>query len=503
VKKIFVIILTAPVLAALAVCAIMISCTTPSIKAPVLPPVPKQEPITEEPAVMPLASTPAEEIMETDEPEEKSLVFHTEPTIIPMEAPEPEQAVEPELVVQPELSVEPELPVQPERAPPEPPPLQAEIPPEIPSTVPPVAATPPPVTVPPAAVPPPPVTVPPAVVPPVTAPPAVVTPTPPPPATVQASEPEPPPPEEQERPLSQERPSPAIPDMPFQPVSVIPEPAEKDLAYSRTVHAVIGQYIEIPFRGAGWVYLGEFGSRRGVSYDSRRMEPEGMSFIFRTEAEGTYSLKFNRQDFIHDRILNDYVKVIVEQPPEITGSSWVNPQLRPDRVYASPRWPTAVDPEGTARTNPERNTEQSAVPAVSAPAAPAAAAPTIGTTSPTGTASPAGTASPTATVPTTTVPATAASYADLLKNAQEEYNSGRIAGALRYLDQLMSLYPGGSDEAYWLYGQSLEANNEATRDIRLALDYYRRLVREFPQSSRYNEARRRIAYLERFYFNIQ
>ena len=92
---------------------------------------------------------------------------------------------------------------------------------------------------------------------------------------------------------------------------------------------------------------------------------------------------------------------------------------------------------------------------------------------------------------------------DLLKKAREEYNAGRIAGALGTLDQFMTRYPGGSDEAYWLYGQSLEANNEATRDIRLALDYYRRLVREFPQSSRYSDAQRRIAYLERFYFSIQ
>jgi outer membrane protein assembly factor BamD (BamD/ComL family) len=92
---------------------------------------------------------------------------------------------------------------------------------------------------------------------------------------------------------------------------------------------------------------------------------------------------------------------------------------------------------------------------------------------------------------------------DWIRRAREEYDGGRIAGALNALDQFMRYYPGGSDEAYWLYGQSLEANNETTRDIRRSLEYYRRLVREYPQSSRYDEARRRIAYLERFYFNIQ
>jgi outer membrane protein assembly factor BamD (BamD/ComL family) len=77
-----------------------------------------------------------------------------------------------------------------------------------------------------------------------------------------------------------------------------------------------------------------------------------------------------------------------------------------------------------------------------------------------------------------------------------------IPQALSILDQYREIYPVGSDEAWWLYGQLLEANSPS-RDVRSALDYYRRLVREYPQSPRFDEARRRIAYLERYYFNIQ
>jgi len=347
------------------------------------------------------------------------------------------------------------------------------------------------------------------------------TPPPVPPALVRPSEPLPPPPPEREDP------SIVIPDFPFEPVSAIPDPEESNLPYSRTVRALTGQYIEIPFRGPGWVYLGEFGSRRGVSYDSRRMESEGMTFIFRADTEGTYSLKFTRQDFVRDYILNDYVKVIVEEHPAVTGSSWSNSQVRPERVSATPRWPLPTDPQGTARMPEEQNNQASTPPTPAqqppAPPTPAPAPPAgqtgrntagqnTGTTAqpPAGQASPPPPAStPPATPPDTTVAtantATADSAAseDWLRKAREEYNAGRIANALWNLDQFMLRFPGGSDEAFWLYGQSLEANNEATRDIRLALDYYRRLVREFPQSSRHDDARRRIVYLERFYFNIQ
>lgn len=70
------------------------------------------------------------------------------------------------------------------------------------------------------------------------------------------------------------------------------------------------------------------------------------------------------------------------------------------------------------------------------------------------------------------------------------------------MDTMQQRYPAGTDEAWWLYGQLLEANSPS-RDIRLAMDYYRRLTKEYPQSPRAGDAQRRIAYLERYYFNIR
>jgi TolA-binding protein len=91
---------------------------------------------------------------------------------------------------------------------------------------------------------------------------------------------------------------------------------------------------------------------------------------------------------------------------------------------------------------------------------------------------------------------------EYLRRAREEFDAGRVAAAIGVLDQFRDRFPAGSDEAWWLYGQLYEANS-SRRDIRTALDYYRRLMREYPQSSRYNDARRRVAWLERYYINIQ
>jgi TolA-binding protein len=311
----------------------------------------------------------------------------------------------------------------------------------------------------------------------------------------------------------------------MEPVREAPEAGP---VYSRIVRVTVGQLVEIPFRGSGWVYLGELGSRRGIVYDSRRLDPEGQSFIFRAEAAGTYALKFYKQDFIRDYILNDYVQVIVGEAPE-SGAGWFKPPADRGRVTAEPRWPT-VSEEAEARRQAGVS-GAGPVPAEAAGGEPGPAAPAE---SPGGADSPAVSEGPGAADPpgpelrvpgitdegiVSVVPPAAAgpppveepragaepprqSPEEYLKKAREEFDAGRVASAISVLDQFREHFPSGSDEAWWLLGQFHEANSPS-RDIRSALDYYRRLVREYPQSSRYNDARRRIAYLERFYINIQ
>jgi tetratricopeptide (TPR) repeat protein len=239
----------------------------------------------------------------------------------------------------------------------------------------------------------------------------------------------------------------------------------------------------VPFRGAGWVYLGEENSRRGIPYVSRRTDPDGQSFIFRLDEIGEYVLRFYKQDFIRDYILNDHVRVIVEDAPG--GDSFFYPE-DPAGLVAEPRWPP---PENQAGPADSRETPPAAGPRDGQPPDAAGAA-----------------------VPGGALPGAAGSGGDdstgesrpaaLLGRAREAYGAGRFPEALDALDEFRSNFPLGSDEAWWLYGQLLESAGPQ-RDIRRALEYYRRLIQEYPQSPRCDDARRRIAYLERFYFNIR
>jgi tetratricopeptide (TPR) repeat protein len=254
------------------------------------------------------------------------------------------------------------------------------------------------------------------------------------------------------------------------------------------------------------VYLGEEDAKRGISYTTRRLDAEGQSFIFRADAAGTYGLQFYRQDFIRDYIINDHVRIIVEDGPALSAEF---PPLDRGRVIAEPRWPELP---GT-----ETSTPAGAGESAGAGTAGAGAEESAGTEGAAGETAlrpviqdegivpvaPAAAVTPRGPVPEGTAELSPESLPeDYMARARREYEAGRVREALAVLDQFRERFPLGSDEAWWLYGQILEANSPV-RDIRSALEYYRRLIREYPQSARYAAARQRIAYLERYYFDIR
>jgi hypothetical protein len=245
--------------------------------------------------------------------------------------------------------------------------------------------------------------------------------------------------------------------------------------------------------------LGESDSKRGINYNTRRLDPEGQTFIFQALEAGTYGLKFYRQDFIRDYLVNDLVTLIVEDAP--LDSPGFGVPVDRGRVIAEPRWPTIPgEPSPVTETAPPVPPDRAGS-ANTRDTAPGETAPAVLPVSP-----PAPGASSPAAIPETEAPPSMlppeTPAEEYLRRAREEYEADHIPEAVAILNQFMARFPLGSDEALWLYAQLYEKQGPF-RNIRLSLDYYRRLVNEYPQSNRYNDSRRRISYLERYYINIQ
>lgn len=310
--------------------------------------------------------------------------------------------------------------------------------------------------------------------------------------------------------------------LPELPARIAPTTTEETVLFSRKVRATVGQLVEVPFNGTGWVFLGELGSRKGLPYDSRRLDAEGQSFVFRAEAAGIFALKFYKQDFVQDYILNDYVQVTIAELPGLTSIGGFNAPRDRGRVVAEPRWPSS-DRESVDRNSATVHSEPVATPMSAVSAGESAAVgdivvessvtpvippPAANSSENVNTGSSVPQAAPETTGSSSSVPPGAPSFPETalpeeyLDRARREYEAGTVGVALQVLDLFRERFPAGSDEAWWLYGRALEAAGP-NRDIKSSLGFYKRLVSEYSQSSRYAEARKRIAYLERYYFDIR
>ncbi|MCL2602589.1 MAG: hypothetical protein FWD91_07225 [Treponema sp.] len=473
---------------------------------------------------------PAEQYVDTDDDNANATPSEEYPVLAPIE-PEPEPEV-PEPVPVEEVPLEPELPdPEPEPVVEEPPTPEHVL--EIPYTLEPIRTEPIPAPV--------------SEPEPLPEPALPVIPPPTPVAEMEAAEPNPdpqpeispalplavpPPPPPFFAPPERAVPPPAevpqvdtLPELPGRPLS---PPAEEEITLSRIVRAAVGQIVEIPFRGTGWVFLGETENRRGLPYDSRRLDTAagsaiGQSFIFRTEAAGTYTLRFFRQDFIQDYIINDHVQVIVEETANISiiGALPSAFPADPDRVIAEPRWPPLPGeqaPPPAFSSEPQAdsaaNGANSALPGDMAAEEPAAAT-AEGITGQDAAATPpvelpsTVDASPIAALPSAaSLPAVppsseqVASPADYIHRARAEFDAGRVDSAVATLDEMLQHFPAGTAEALFLLAQLLEANSPS-RDIQRSFEVYNRLVNEYPHSNLVTDAQRRIAYLERFFFTIR
>jgi outer membrane protein assembly factor BamD (BamD/ComL family) len=88
-----------------------------------------------------------------------------------------------------------------------------------------------------------------------------------------------------------------------------------------------------------------------------------------------------------------------------------------------------------------------------------------------------------------------------MSKARADFNEKNYASVISVLDRL-AYESVLDDEAHWLYGQSFEANGPA-RNIKAALGSYQNILRDFPESRYYGDAQSRVAYLNKFYFDIR
>ena len=302
---------------------------------------------------------------------------------------------------------------------------------------------------------------------------------------------------------------------------------------SRSATLKSGQYLDISYPGTGWIYLGEIEGSSILKYEKRELGNGDTFFTLLAKAGGTATLHFYKSDALAGSNIDDYLTVtvsgtsrnkehveapsyadIVPPRPSFTQSSAViqalqekeqeaaaeyrqNTQVQAQQPDTAGKTYVSLAESGDAEDDRSatviQTSSSSTAPAQDSSYSPAAARSQAGTAAETG----ADKSDKDKKEDTSNL-----TENEILALAKHAYEAKDYAGSLSYLADFFDKAVSLTDEGLFLKGKVLEAPS-SSRNIKEALASYKTLVANYPESELWNDAAKRISYIERIYFDIR
>ena len=314
---------------------------------------------------------------------------------------------------------------------------------------------------------------------------------------------------------------------------------------SRTVYVAKNQTLLVPYPGSGWVYLGELESQALVGFRGKTFANEFTNFKFLPQKEGRTVLHFYKLDAISGNYIDDYLEVIVNPSVETTSIASVvtSPEFTYDmyllqdntsETYSKTQNDTVISSDSSINSETENladNTSNQSQNSVSDETQNTVQNDKNKSTSNQSVKQEKEESeklnkdlAETEVVEEepellflsdifdddefeTEIEDSQLSDdiyfdTDLLEKAKTTYENKDYENALSLVNQFLELSNFSVDEALFLKGQILE-KPFANRNIREALNCYKKIISSYPQSEFWDKADERIKYIQRFYFNIR
>jgi len=254
----------------------------------------------------------------------------------------------------------------------------------------------------------------------------------------------------------------------------------------RSVNAKINQFIDIPYSGRKWIFLGETEATSPpvVRFVNRTFSGDDTLFSVQAKNPGKTVLHFYRQDALENTYIDDYVAVEVLDEKAVGTNEHVRAAEIAFGQSASAQ-DAASSPAAAGLSNASSAGEgERTVPAASLPAAATGVSAAGGKTA------------------SDAAQKESAEAEQLYAAAQKAFEEKRYNDSLTSLQEYEASAGEDSDKALILRARLYESDSEK-RNIKAALEAYEKIVTFFPESVFWDEAKRRSTYLRRFYFDIR
>ena len=298
---------------------------------------------------------------------------------------------------------------------------------------------------------------------------------------------------------------------------------------SRSINLKGGQYLDVVYPGTGWIYLGEMEGSSLLKYEKRETGEGDTFFTLLARGAGSATLHFYKSDALAGSYIDDYLSVTVSgtsrnaehvEAPSYADIVPPRPSFTKSTVVAQAQMEKALEAAAAQKPSPVREQasgSQSTQPGYaqaqedSGSSKDDRAATVIQTSEGSVTMTPpAATNAPSSKTSESSATKTDSNKEDTSSLSEEEiialartaYESKDYELSLSYLEDFFDKAASLRDEGLYLKGRVLEAPS-SSRNIKEALASYKAVVSNYPESDLWDEASKRISYIERIYLEIR
>ena len=268
------------------------------------------------------------------------------------------------------------------------------------------------------------------------------------------------------------------------------EAAAPAIVPRRSVNAKMNQFIDIPYSGRKWIFLGETEATSPpvVRFVNRTFSGDDTLFSVQAKNPGKTVLHFYRQDALENTYIDDYVAVEVLDEK----AAGTNEHVRAAEIAfgKSASAEDAADSGAGSGLSSDAGKIAGNLPSALQTAVAKVSA--------------AGQAQSAQNVQSSNgiSEKDSAEAEQIYTAAQKAFEEKRYQDSLTSLTEYEASAGEDSDKALILRARVYESDSDK-RNIKAALEAYEKIVNFFPESVFWDEAKRRSTYLRRFYFDIR
>lgn len=280
----------------------------------------------------------------------------------------------------------------------------------------------------------------------------------------------------------------STPEESVEPIIIVP---------SRKVTLNIGQTLEVLYPGSGWIYMGTTDNTKDFSFLGKKLGTENTKFTFKAKKQGNKILHFYKNDILTQNYIDDYLEVEIlsekdssnkiVQAPEYKQSIPKKVQTEIAETKTQNEISQITQNDETTQTNQTTNENISSQKTQNSSILEDSSSSTKQTSSSTEENQNENN-DEIAEIDTTA----------LLEEAESLYNEKNYKDALSKLETYIEYSKDNRDKALYLQGQIYETDGEY-KNVKKAIESYKTLTKNYPASSYWDSANKRIIYLTKFY----